>query len=73
MVDWNLLKINQNGFISQYDIKFSEVGLPDFIEMLNGIKGVSSHVFTENDIVRNKILVEIVDRYNKWKYKDKIN
>lgn len=61
------------GDVSQYDIKFSEVGLPDFIEMLEGIKGVNSHVFTENDIVRHKILIEIVDRYNKWKYKDKIN
>jgi phosphate starvation-inducible PhoH-like protein len=65
-------KVIVSGDVSQYDIKFSEVGLPDFITMLKGIKGIEVHVFTEQDIVRSKILIEVVDKYNKWKYKDKI-
>jgi phosphate starvation-inducible PhoH-like protein len=60
------------GDVSQSDIKFSEVGLVDFIAMLKEIKGISCHVFTKEDIVRKKILIDVVDKYEKWKYKDKM-
>jgi phosphate starvation-inducible protein PhoH len=35
--------------------------------MLTDIKGVGIHVFEEKDIVRAKILQDIVNRYDKWK------
>jgi phosphate starvation-inducible PhoH-like protein len=55
------------GDVSQYDIAKSRVALPDFIDLLKGVKGLGIHQFTEEDIVRNKILIEITDRYEKWK------
>jgi len=66
-------KVIVSGDVSQYDIKFKEIGLPDFITMLEGVKGIANHEFHESDIVRNKILIEVVKRYNKWKYKDKMS
>lgn len=55
------------GDINQYDIQKSKVSLPKFIELIEGVKGVGIHLFTENDIVRAKILKDIVKRYDSWK------
>lgn len=55
------------GDVSQYDISKSKVALPNFINLMNGVKGLSVHEFNEDDIVRNKILIEITTRYEKWK------
>lgn len=55
------------GDVSQYDIAKSKVALPEFIELLNGINGLGVHQFKDEDIVRNKILIQITDRYEKWK------
>jgi phosphate starvation-inducible protein PhoH and related proteins len=55
------------GDISQYDIKRKDAKMLDFIEMIDGIDGVYNFKFTSEDIVRNKILVEIVNRYEKYK------
>lgn len=60
-------KVVVAGDVSQHDIVKSKVSLPAFIEMLSGIKGVGIHTFGEKDIVRAKILQEIVNRYDKWK------
>jgi phosphate starvation-inducible protein PhoH len=35
--------------------------------MIKNINGVAEFKFTGEDIVRNKILIEIVDRYEKYK------
>jgi phosphate starvation-inducible PhoH-like protein len=56
------------GDINQYDIKENKVSLPKFIEIIKNVKGVGMHTFTENDIVRAKILKDIVKKYDKWKY-----
>ena len=45
----------------------ANVGLPSFTELMTGIKGIGVHEFTEKDIVRAKILQEVVKRYDKWK------
>jgi phosphate starvation-inducible PhoH-like protein len=58
------------GDVSQYDISKSKVALPNFIEIMNGVRGISIHEFGEDDIVRNKILIEITTRYEKWKEKN---
>ena len=60
------------GDVSQYDIPKAQAGLPGFIELLTGIKGVSSFKFSEDDIVRAEILKDIVNKYNKWKAENNI-
>lgn len=60
-------KVIITGDISQYDIPRQNVGLPGFIELMEGIRGIGHHAFTEDDIVRAKILQDVVRRYEKWK------
>jgi len=61
------------GDVSQYDISRDKVALPKFIEMMDGIKGMGIHTFGDSDIVRNKILIEITERYDEWKANNKVN
>jgi len=56
------------GDISQYDIKKNSVAMPTFIKLIEDIEGVANFTFTKEDIMRNKMLIEITDRYEKWKY-----
>jgi phosphate starvation-inducible PhoH-like protein len=60
-------KVIVAGDVSQYDIAKNKVALPAFMKLMTGVKGVGTHVFGETDIVRAKILQEIVHRYEKWK------
>jgi phosphate starvation-inducible protein PhoH len=55
------------GDVSQSDIAKSRVSLPSFIDMIKSVKGVGIHMFNETDIVRAKILQDIVKKYDKWK------
>jgi phosphate starvation-inducible PhoH-like protein len=55
------------GDVSQYDIVKSKVALPDFIKLMTGVNGIGVHQFGDSDIVRNKILIQITERYEKWK------
>lgn len=63
-------KVIVAGDVSQHDIAKNKVSLPAFIEMLNEIKGIGTHIFGEKDIVRAKILQDVVNRYEKWKDKN---
>lgn len=56
-----------SGDVSQYDIAKNQVALPNFVKMLKGISGIASFEFRKEDIMRDKILIEITDRYEKWK------
>lgn len=60
-------KVVVTGDVSQHDIARQHVGLPGFIELMKGIRGVGIHMFDNTDIVRAKILQEVVKRYEKWK------
>lgn len=60
-------KVIVTGDVSQYDIAKQHVGLPSFIDLMRGIKGIAEHKFIESDIVRAKILQELVGRYERWK------
>lgn len=60
-------KVIVAGDVSQSDIAKSRVSLPSFIDMISSVKGVGVHIFTEMDIVRAKILKDIVRKYDKWK------
>jgi phosphate starvation-inducible protein PhoH and related proteins len=55
------------GDVSQYDIPKRSAGLPGFIKLMDGIKGVENFEFTEDDIVRAEILKKIVNKYDMWK------
>lgn len=65
-------KVVVTGDVSQADIAASQVSLPDFIRLIEDVKGVGTHIFTETDIVRAKILQEVVVRYDKWKIQNNI-
>jgi len=58
------------GDIHQYDIRAFHVALPFFVDMIKDIQGIGLFEFGQEDIVRNKILIEITERYEKLKSKD---
>lgn len=60
-------KVIVAGDVSQHDIAKSKVSLPSFMEMIEKVNGVGIHIFKETDIVRAKILQDIVKKYDKWK------
>ena len=57
------------GDITQRDIEKKKVVMPDFINMMSGLEGITLHEFERKDIVRHPLLVEITDRYEQWKEK----
>jgi phosphate starvation-inducible protein PhoH and related proteins len=63
----NKSKILVMGDTNQIDIKERDSAFSSFIEMISPVKGVSHHKFGREDIVRNKIIVEITDRYDEYK------
>jgi phosphate starvation-inducible PhoH-like protein len=63
-------KVLISGDVSQYDIKTDMVALPKFEKLMQGIKGLSFHEYFNHDIVRNKILIEITERYEKWRFEN---
>lgn len=56
------------GDVSQYDIKKRDSKFLEFIQLIDGVQQVNNFRFGVEDIVRNKFLIDIVDRYEKWKY-----
>jgi len=63
-------KVIVTGDVSQHDIAASRVSLPNFIELIGNVKGVGTHIFNDRDIVRAKILQDIVKRYDQWRHKN---
>jgi len=63
-------KVIISGDIHQYDINQYHVALPFYVKMVEGISGIGIFNFAQEDIVRNKILIEITDRYEKLKSDD---
>lgn len=59
------------GDVSQYDIKEKDAKFLQFIKFTDGMKEVANFKFEKEDIVRNKFLIELTDRYERWKYSDK--
>lgn len=52
---------------NQADIKNKYVGLESFKNMINGIDKVGIFEFEKSHIMRDPILIEITERYEKWK------
>ena len=57
------------GDMSQYDVKENRSSFGNFRDILDGMKDFSILEFGREDIVRNPFLIEVTDRYEKWKYK----
>ena len=55
------------GDTSQYDVKKRDSGYNDFIKMVNGMNELNLFEFQNTDIVRNKFLIEIANRYDKYR------
>lgn len=60
-------KIVVMGDTNQIDIKQQDSAFEHFIEMIQDVSGVHHHEFSRADIVRNPMLIEITDRYDRWK------
>jgi len=56
------------GDVTQHDISYEKVALPFFMELVRGVDSIGEFQFGEDDIVRSKILKEIVKRYEEWKH-----
>ena len=56
------------GDISQYDVKSNKSNFVNFREILKGMNSFDIFEFGREDIVRNPFLIEVTDRYEKWKY-----
>jgi phosphate starvation-inducible PhoH-like protein len=65
-------KIIITGDITQYDIRKDMMALLQFKDMIKDIKDVGCFEFTKEDIMRDPILIEITDRYEKLKYSREI-
>ncbi len=59
------------GDTSQYDVRKRDSGYNDFIKMVNGMNELCLFEFNNSDIVRNKFLVEIANRYDKYRSEQK--
>lgn len=55
------------GDVSQYDIKKRDSKFLEFIDLISDVEQVHNFRFTSEDIVRNKFLIDIVNKYEKWK------
>jgi phosphate starvation-inducible PhoH-like protein len=61
-------KIVVMGDTNQIDIRTQDSAFETFIDMIKDVNGVYHHQFGRGDIVRNPMLIEITDRYDRWKY-----
>lgn len=55
------------GDTSQYDVKKKDSGYIDFINMTMGMPDLFTFEFLNEDIVRNKFLIELANRYDKYR------
>ena len=55
------------GDTSQYDVRKRDSGYNDFIKMVSGMPDLNLFEFKNEDIVRNKFLIEIANRYDKYR------
>jgi phosphate starvation-inducible protein PhoH and related proteins len=60
------------GDVSQYDVKKSQSGYNDFIKMTSGMEDLFTFEFDNSDIVRNKFLIELTNRYDQYRLEEGI-
>lgn len=59
------------GDTSQYDVRKKDSGYNDFIKMVDDMKDLHLFEFCNEDIVRNKFLIEMANRYDKYRSEQK--
>ncbi|CAG7579732.1 MAG: phosphate starvation-inducible protein [uncultured marine phage] len=57
-------KMVMMGDTSQFDVRKRDSGFTDFINMVDGMNELLSFQFKNEDIVRNKFLIELTNRYD---------
>lgn len=57
-------KMVMMGDTSQFDVRKRDSGFTDFIKMVDGMKELLSFQFENEDIVRNKFLIDLTNRYD---------
>ena len=63
--------IHQSRNLLEYrDIDTTLTEFLEFIQIIEGVDQVNNFRFGVEDIVRNKFLIEIVNKYEKWKYEN---
>ncbi len=65
-------KVIISGDVHQSDIAKFHIALPFFVEMVKDISGIFTYEFVNEDIRRNKILIEITRKYEQLKMEDKL-
>lgn len=60
-------KMIMMGDTSQYDVRRRDSGFNDFISMVDKMNDLLSFKFENCDIVRNKFLIELTNRYDKYR------
>lgn len=60
-------KMVMMGDTSQFDVRKRDSGFTDFINMVEGMDDLLSFKFLNEDIVRNKFLIELTNRYDKFR------
>lgn len=60
------------GDVTQRDVEKKQVVFHEFMAFLRDLKGISVHEFKKEDIVRHPLLIEITERYEIWKEKNKL-
>jgi phosphate starvation-inducible protein PhoH and related proteins len=60
------------GDTSQYDVRKRDSGYNDFIKMVDGMSDLFMFEFSNEDIVRNKFLVELTNRYDKYRSENEV-
>lgn len=58
------------GDTSQYDVKKKDSGYVDFIKMTEEMENLYIFQFQNEDIVRNKFLIELTNRYDKYRFEN---
>ena len=61
------------GDVSQYDVRENKSNFKSFRDILKGMDDFDIFEFEREDIVRNPFLVEVTDRYERWKYGDQVD
>jgi phosphate starvation-inducible PhoH-like protein len=56
------------GDTSQYDVRKKDSGYVDFMKMIENMNDLFNFEFFNEDIVRNKFLIELTNRYDKYRF-----
>lgn len=66
-------KMVMMGDTSQYDVKKKDSGFNTFINMVDGMSELLTFEFSNEDIVRNKFLIDLTNRYDKYRSENNVD